>query len=87
MTVLNGVCLAGIAEFIAGDNRRRAASFVREVVESCERLAAMPERLQLVARRENAGIRRRRFRIYLILHTVRCDTMEIVRVLNGAQDH
>lgn len=79
--------LQAIGDFIAARNPARAISFVRELVEQCERLADMPLRFQLVPRYAHLGIRRRPYGEYLIFYAVQVESIEILHVLNGAQDY
>lgn len=79
--------LERIADYIALDNPWRAATFVQELIDRCERLADAPQAFPLVPRYEGRGIRRRSYREYLIFYRVGVDQIEIVHVLNGAQDY
>lgn len=51
--------LVAIGDHIARDNRRRASSFVAELIEKCSGLAQFPERFPVVERYRALGIRRR----------------------------
>lgn len=73
--------------YIAEDNPRRAVSFVREIVERCKKLSEMPLRFPLIARYEHSGIRRMPYRNYLIFYRVGDKRIEVLHVLNGAQDY
>jgi len=66
---------------------RRAASFVAELIERCERLAQTPKGFPLVPGYENTGIRRRPYREYLIFYRVGAGRIDVLHVLNGAQDY
>lgn len=79
--------LEQIADYIARDNPRRAATFVLELVERCERLADTPRGFSLVPRYEHLGVRRRPYGAYLIFYRVLEDRIDILHVLNGAQDY
>lgn len=58
-----------------------------ELRKHCEALSDMPRRFPLVPRYENAGIRRRIHRDYLIFYRILSDTIEIIHVLHGARDY
>jgi len=73
--------------YIAEDNPRRAVSFVREIVERCNKLSEMPLRFPLIARYERSGIRRMPYGNYLVLYRVSDKRIEVLHVLNGAQDY
>jgi addiction module RelE/StbE family toxin len=79
--------LIEIGEFIRPHNPTRAATFVDELLDCCYRLADMPRAYPLVPRYEHWGIRRYVFQNYLIFYRVREDLVEIIRVINGAQDY
>jgi len=79
--------LEHIGDYIAHDNSRRALSFIVELVELCEHLAKMPNRFPLVPRYEHMGVRRRPYGKYLIFYRVGEDSIEILHILNGAQDY
>jgi toxin ParE1/3/4 len=79
--------LEGIGDYIARDNSLRAVSFVSELVERCERLVDMPRRFPLVSNYEHTGIRRRPYGEYLIFYRVDETSINILHILNGAQDH
>ena len=76
-----------IADYISADNSARALSFIRELRESCSRLAAFPLSCPLVPRYEATGIRRMVHGRYLIFYRVGKDRTEIIHVLNGAMDY
>ncbi len=78
--------LVRIGRFIGLDNRTRAASFVSELEQRCLGLAAMPRAYPLLPGREASGIRRRVYGDYLIFYRIGAETIEVLRVLNGAQD-
>lgn len=79
--------LERIGDYIARDDPRRAASFVAELIDRCERLAATPDAYPLVPRYTAGGIRRRVHGKYLIFYRVASERIEILHVLNGAQDY
>ena len=79
--------LIGIGRHIARDNPNRAATFVDELQEKCRQLVDIPEAFPLLAGREETGIRRRRHGNYLIFYRISPEAVEILHVLNGAQDY
>lgn len=79
--------LDGIAAYIARDNPSRAAAFVEELYEKCTTLADMPAAFPLIPRYEALGVRRRVHGDYLVLFTVRGETISVLRVLHGARDY
>lgn len=79
--------LEHIGDVIAEDNSRRSASFVRELVQRCERLLDMPRRFSLLPGHEHTGIRRLVHGAYLIFYRIDADTVYILRILNGAMDY
>ncbi|MDB5524676.1 MAG: putative plasmid stabilization protein [Rhizobium sp.] len=76
-----------IGDTIAEDNPRRSSSFVRELVQRCERLADMPRRFSLLPGHEHTNIRRLVHGEYLIFYRVDPDAVYILRILNGAMDY
>ncbi|ARM89500.1 toxin-antitoxin system toxin RelE/ParE family protein [Rhizobium sp. CIAT894] len=68
------------------DRPQRAAGFIHELVERRERLAETPNGFSLVPRYEHTGVRRRPYGNYLIFYRVSEVSIEILHVLNGAQD-
>ncbi|AVA20555.1 MULTISPECIES: type II toxin-antitoxin system RelE/ParE family toxin [unclassified Rhizobium] len=75
-----------IGDYIAQDNPQRAASFIMELVKRCRHLADMPYRFPLVPRYEHTGVRRFPHGAYLVFYHVSEDAVEILHILNGAQD-
>jgi len=65
---------------------RRAVTIVREIVERCQNLAQMPSAFPLVPRYKHLGIRRRPYGNYLIFYRIGPDRVEILHVLNAAQN-
>jgi plasmid stabilization system protein ParE len=78
--------LEHIGDYIAQDNPQRAASFITELMERCRHLADMPHRFPLVPRYEHRGVRRFPHGAYLVFYHVSDDAVEILHILNGAQD-
>ena len=79
--------LEHIGDYIAVDNPVRAESFVRELLGRCHALADMPRAFPLVPRYEHTGVRRRPHGDYLIFYRVGADVVDILHVLNGAQNY
>lgn len=79
--------LERIGDFIAADNPRRAETFVVELLDRCSRLAEMPRAYPLVPRYEQTGVRRRPYENYLVFYRVTGTRVEVLHILNGAQDH
>jgi toxin ParE1/3/4 len=79
--------LEAIADFIAADNPARAASFVRQLRERCDRLAHSPRRHPIVPRYTSVKIRRCIFRDYLIFYRISESRIEVLHVLHGARDY
>lgn len=79
--------LETIGDWIAADNPRRAITFVSELRDRCQSLAAYPRAYPLVARYEQLGIRRRPYRDYLIFYRISHNKIEILHILHGAQDY
>lgn len=76
--------LEGIADFIAQDNPRRAASFVRELRSRCERMAEQP-RANRPRGESGPGMRGAVHGSCLILHAERQGVLVIERVVHGAR--
>ena len=79
--------LERIGDYIARDNPTRAVSFVRELLGRCERLAETPEAFPLVPRYERHGVRRLVHGRYLVFYRVTADEVQILHILNGAQNY
>ncbi len=79
--------LVGIGDYIALDNPRRAASFVAELLDRCRGLAEMPRAFPLVPRYEHTEVRRRTHGAYLIFYRIGVENIDVLHVLNGAQDY
>lgn len=78
--------LERIGDYIAKENPQRAISFIQELVDRCERLAETPRGFALIPRYEHTGVRRRPYGNYLIFYRMNEDRIEILHILNGAQD-
>lgn len=79
--------LVRIGRFIGQDNPIRAVSFVAELEKRCQNLSFMPHAFPLLPGRETSGIRRRPYGDYLIFYRLPAERIEVLRVLNGAQDY
>ncbi len=75
-----------IGEYIAEDNPRRAASFVRELRAKAMQIGNMPRAFPLMPRFEAQAIRRRPFGNYLIFYRIEDDRIFIIDILHAAQD-
>ena len=77
--------LETIGDYIALDNPRRAASFVRELQVQCRKLAMSPKAYR--PRPElGKGLRSCAYGNYLILFVENAELVQIVRILHGAMD-
>lgn len=79
--------LVRIGDHIAADNPLRAETFVREILGRCHDLADIPRAFPFVPRYEEHGVRRRSFGKYLIFYRLADDAVEVLHILNGAQDY
>lgn len=78
--------LARIEAYIRLHNPRRSVSFARELVASCKSIGDVPLGFPVIASRASSELSRKVHKHYLIIYTVRERTVQIVRVLHGAQD-
>ncbi len=60
---------------------------MRELIAASRKLSDMPRRYPLIAGHEESGYRRMPYEAYLIFYRIGEQTIEIVRILNAAQDH
>jgi toxin ParE1/3/4 len=77
--------LDDIKRYIARDNPRRALSFIRELRQSCERLAENP----LIGRARpelRARLRSLPHGSYIIFYHAESDGVTIARILHGSRD-
>ncbi|ESQ84236.1 type II toxin-antitoxin system RelE/ParE family toxin [Asticcacaulis benevestitus] len=79
--------LEEIGDYIAKDNPRRAISIMRELRDSALVLADHPKAHPLIPRYEECGHRRKPYRSYLIIYTVKGDHVLIDAILQGSQDY
>ena len=79
--------LRAVGDYIARDNPRRAASFIRELRDVARRLGDTPHAYPTLPRYQHLGLRRRPWHDYLILYRVEEDRVLIVHVIHGARDY
>lgn len=79
--------LKKISNWIAEENPVRARSFVQELAATCDGLLHVPLSNQSVGMFHEQTVRRKVSGNYLIFYFVRNETLEIVRILHGAQDY
>ncbi len=79
--------LITIGNFIRLHNPERAATFIDELLDRCQSLTNMPRAYPLVPRYEKWSIRRCVHRDYLIFYCVHEEFIEVIHILNGAQDY
>ena len=81
--------LVEIGEYISCENPERAATFVAELVASCNRLSQLARAFALVPQLARQGIRKHRHGRNLIFYRIRAhpDSVEILRVVHGARDY
>ncbi len=78
--------LIEIGDFIAEDSRKRARTFVDELVVCCRQLATMPRAFPLVPHQKDTGVRRRPYRDYVIFYRIEGEAVQVLHVLHGARD-
>lgn len=78
--------LEALGDYIAQDNPARAVTFVQEVRERCDTIAATPEAAPVAFRIDGIAVRRIVFGRYLIFYSVTVDSTVVLRVLHGARD-
>jgi toxin ParE1/3/4 len=79
--------LIAIGNFIRLHNPERALTFIDELLDRCLALADMPRAYPLVPRYEKLNIRRCVHRDYLIFYRIHEELIEVIHILNGAQDY
>ena len=79
--------LKKISNWIAEENPVRAHSFVKELRATCEGLSLFPLSNQSIGLFHERTLRRKVSGNYLIFYIADDETLEIVRVLHGAQDY
>jgi len=77
--------LEDIGDYIARENPERAVTFILEMKERCDKIAATPRAFPL--RPElGEGFRMMVFKSYLVFYRIDGDTVRIERVLHGARN-
>ena len=79
--------LISIGEWIAKENPDRAASYVLELEAACKRLTDFPLAGEKIGRYQKENLRHKVYEDYLVLYTIRTDTVYIARVIHAAQDY
>jgi toxin ParE1/3/4 len=79
--------LLQIAREIRKDNPPRAASFIAELYDRCEKLGHMPRAYPLLPDREKQGIRRRSYQDYLIFYRIDAESVQVLHILHGGMDY
>ena len=81
------VDLRNITAWIADENPTRAKSFVSELRAACRSVLSFPESSQILEVSRKQTVRRKVHGSYLIFYRVTGQTVEILRILHGAQDY
>lgn len=79
--------IEAIGDCIARDDRKRAATYVRELNEKCRGIGRGPTMYPLLSRYEADGVRRRLHRPYLIFYRIDPEYVVVLRVLHSATDY
>jgi len=79
--------LERIGDYIGQHNPVRAESFVDELIERAQSLSRMALRFSVVKRLEHRSVRRLPHKGYSIYYRVANERVEVLRILNGAQDY
>jgi toxin ParE1/3/4 len=79
--------LRNITVWIADENPARAKTFAGELRGACRSVLNFPESNQTVEISRNQSVRRKVYGNYLIFYRVIGETVEILRILHGAQDY
>ena len=87
LTDLAEADLERIGDAVAKDSPRRAVSYIAELRETCEALAATPKAFPVVGRYAHVAIRRRVHGNYLIFYRLRREAVFVLRILHGAMDY
>lgn len=78
--------LNGIARWIAADRPNAAKKVVARLKIACLNLADHPYAYPLLTDREDKGVRRAPHGRYAICYRIAADSVEVLRILDGAQD-
>ena len=79
--------LEEIGDYIARDNRDRAATFVAELREKCLNLSEFPQAYPLVDRLARFGTRKRSHRSYLIFYRIVGESIVIQHILHASRNY
>lgn len=79
--------LEKIGDYIAEENPDRAISFARELIDRCLSLSENLERLPIVERLSDTGMRKLTYGNYLIFYRVYPDRVAVARVLHATSDY
>jgi toxin ParE1/3/4 len=79
--------IGNIGNWIAGENPKRAISFMLELQKACEAIGDVPKGSVVVQRYVGLEIRRKPYRDYLIFYRIKNSTVEILHVIHGARDY
>jgi toxin ParE1/3/4 len=79
--------LRKISAWIADENPLRAKTFAGELRAACRSVLNFPESNQLLEMARSQTVRRKVYGNYLIFYRVKEQTVEILRILHGAQDY
>lgn len=77
--------LETIGDWIAQDDPKRAATFVRELRKAAAGLARYPRRYPTLPDSQ-AEVRKKSYRDYLILYRVSEREVQVLRIVHGARD-
>jgi toxin ParE1/3/4 len=87
LTGLARLDLTRITLWIAESNPDRALSFANELVDACQGIPNFPESHQVIGMFKGYEVRRKTYGNYLIFYRVIDRTVEVLRILHGAQDY
>jgi toxin ParE1/3/4 len=79
--------LRKIAAWIAEENPARSQTFANELRAACRSVLGFPEANQSLDISRQQTVRRKVYGNYLIFYRVTNQTVEILRILHGAQDY
>ncbi len=79
--------LISIGEWIAKENPEHAFEYVLEIEASCRRLTDFPLTGEKIGHYQMEEIRRKVHDRYLVLYTIREETVFVVRVIHSAQNY
>jgi toxin ParE1/3/4 len=79
--------LQKITMWIADENPFRAKTFSRELLDATESIALSAESYQIIGTQDGFDVRRKVYGNYLIFYAIEADTVNVLRILHGAQDY